>query len=69
MIRVTRLNNEQFMVNSDLIEYVEETPHTVISMASGRRLVVSETCEEVKALVIAYKCQIFGVKLFEESER
>ncbi len=60
MIRVTRLNEEAFLVNCDLIEYVEETPHTVISMMSGRRLVVSETSEEVRARIIEYKRQIFA---------
>ncbi len=58
MIRVSRLNNEAFLVNCDLIEFVEETPHTVICMQSGRRLVVSETADEVKHLIIEYKKQI-----------
>jgi len=60
MISVHRLNNEEFLVNCDLIEFVEETPDTVISMTSGRKLVVSETCEEIKRLIIEYKRQIFG---------
>lgn len=59
MIRLTRLNNEAFLVNCDLIEYVEETPHTVISMMSGRRLVVSETSDEVRRRVIEYKRQLY----------
>jgi flagellar protein FlbD len=60
MISVHRLNNEEFLVNCDLIEFVEETPDTVISMTSGRKLVVFETCEEIKRLIIEYKRQIFG---------
>lgn len=59
MIRVTRLNKEAFLVNSDLIEFIEETPHTVISMMSGRRLVVSETSDEVRDRVIEYKRQVY----------
>ena len=59
MISVHRLNNEEFLINSDLIEFVEETPDTVISMTSGRKLVVSETCDEIKRLIIEYKRQIY----------
>lgn len=59
MISVHRLNNDEFLVNCDLIEFVEETPDTVISMTSGRKLVVVERCEEIKRLIIEYKRQIF----------
>lgn len=59
MISVHRLNNEEFLINSDLIEFVEETPDTVISMTSGRKLVVSESCDEIKRLIIEYKRQIY----------
>ena len=60
MISVHRLNNEEFLINCDLIEFVEETPDTVISMTSGRKLVVSETCDEIKRLIIEYKRQIYS---------
>lgn len=46
------------MINCDLIEFIEETPNTVISMASGRKLVVFETCDEIKEKVIDFKRQI-----------
>lgn len=60
MIEVTRLNNEPFLLNADLIEFIEETPNTVISMQSGRRVIVCETSEEIKKLVIEYKKQLFA---------
>lgn len=59
MIRVHRLNNQEFLVNCELIEFVEETPNTVISMVSGRKLVVSETSSEIQNLIIEYKRKIF----------
>jgi len=59
LIRVHRLNDQEFLVNCELIEFVEETPNTVISMVSGRKLVVSETNEEVQNLIIEYKRKIF----------
>ena len=58
MIKLTRLNREPFLVNCELIEFVEETPDTIISMMSGRKLVVTESLEEVKGLVIEYKKEI-----------
>jgi flagellar protein FlbD len=60
LIKVHRLNHEEFWVNCDLIEFVEATPDTVISMTSGRKLVVAETCDEIKRLIIEYKRQIYG---------
>lgn len=59
VIRVHRLNNQEFLVNCELIEFVEETPNTVVSMVSGRKLVVSETTDEVQSLIIEYKRKIF----------
>jgi len=50
------------MINCDLIEFVEETPDTVISMTSGRKLVVSERCEEIKRLIIEFKRSIYCAK-------
>ena len=37
MIELTRLNNRKFMLNCDLIESVEETPDTVITLVSGKK--------------------------------
>jgi len=59
LVRVHRLNNQEFLINCELIEFVEETPNTVISMVSGRKLVVSETSEEIQNLIIEYKRKIF----------
>ena len=61
MIIVHRLNNQEFMINCELIEFVEETPNTVISMVSGRKIVVSETCAEIQRLIIEHKRKIFSL--------
>jgi flagellar protein FlbD len=54
MIRVTRINNEEIIVNAVLIEFIEATPDTVISLISGRKLMVRESVEEVRARAVAY---------------
>ena len=58
MIRVHRLNNQEFLVNCEQIEFVEETPNTVISMVSGRKIVVSETSAQLEQMIIEYKRRI-----------
>ena len=55
MIRLTRLNHAALVVNCDLIEHIEMTPDTVISMTTGQRITVLETPEEVIARVIEFR--------------
>ena len=58
MIEVTRLNESKVLVNAELIESVEETPDTVISFVTGKKLIVKESRQEIKNLVILYKREI-----------
>jgi flagellar protein FlbD len=55
MIRLTRLNHVPLVLNADLIEHVEVTPDTVISLTNGQKLIVLESAEEVINRVIAYR--------------
>ena len=55
MIEVTRLNGERFVVNADHIEFLEATPDTVITLDTGRKLVVREPVPEVVKLVLRYR--------------
>ncbi|MDI6604118.1 MAG: flagellar FlbD family protein [Thermoanaerobacteraceae bacterium] len=59
MISVTRINGDEFIVNADLIEFIEETPDTVISLTTGRRIVVKESKDEIINKVILYKRKIY----------
>lgn len=63
MIEVTRLNGIRFTINCDLVETVEETPDTVITLTNGKKFVVSENMEQIKSLVIDFKRQIFYNKI------
>jgi flagellar protein FlbD len=47
MISLTRLQGARFVLNPDLIERVEATPDTVVTLVTGSRLVVAETVDEV----------------------
>ena len=59
MIEVTRLNDKKFMLNSDLIEQVEEVPDTSITLTTGKHFIVKETPLEIKKMIIEYKRQIY----------
>lgn len=47
MILVHRLRGEPMFLNTDLIEFIESTPDTVITLADGRKVVVADTPEEI----------------------
>ena len=47
MIQLTRLGGEPFLLNAELIQYVEARPDTFITLTSGQRLVVTEAMDEV----------------------
>lgn len=58
MISVTRLNGDEFIVNADLIEFIEETPDTVISLTTGKKIIVKENKGAIIEKVINYKRKI-----------
>ncbi len=55
MIKLTRLDGELFVLNADLIRYVEERPDTFITLTTGERLVVRESMDEVLRRALAYQ--------------
>jgi flagellar protein FlbD len=58
MISVTRLNHSPIVLNCELIEYVETTPDTVISLTTGEKLMVLEPAETIVERVIRYRRSI-----------
>lgn len=58
MIKVKRLNNKEFVVNSDLILYIEKTPDTVITLTTGQKIIVLDPVDDVIDKVIEYKANI-----------
>lgn len=55
MIRLTRLNRGPFLLNPDLIEHVEMTPDTVITLTTGHQFMVLETAEEVVHRIVEFR--------------
>ncbi len=60
MIELTKLNDIKFSVNPELIEIVETTPDTVITLTTGRKLIVKESRQDIKNLVLSYKKKIYS---------
>lgn len=54
MIKVTKLNKEIFYINPTLIETVERTPDTVITLINGKKIIVSESIDEMRDIFIEY---------------
>jgi flagellar protein FlbD len=59
MIDVTKVNGKKFTLNSRLIETIEETPDTVITLTTGKKIIVKESRQEVKNLVKLYEKDLF----------
>lgn len=55
MIRVTRINGKEFYVNSSLIEFIESTPDTVITLTTEKKLVVLESVDEIIERILEYE--------------
>lgn len=55
MIKVTRLNDTSLILNADLIEFVESIPDTIISLTTGRKIIVKETPDDIIEKVMVFK--------------
>ncbi len=60
MIKLTRLNGSEIVVNSDLIEHVELTTDTVVVLTNGTSFVVKESSEQIVEKTIEFKRQVFS---------
>lgn len=63
MIQLTRLNGKSIVVNSDLIEFVENAPDTVITLITGEKVVVTETTEEILERIVLFRRRLLPTSL------
>ena len=54
MIRLTKLNRDEFVLNAELIRYVERCPDTLITLINGDTLMVRESLDDVVRRAVAY---------------
>ena len=55
MIKLTRLDGEAFILNADLIRFIEKRPDTFITLTTGERLIVSESMDDVVDRAVDYQ--------------
>jgi flagellar protein FlbD len=60
MIQLTRLNHAPLVLNSDLIEHMDVTPDTVVTLTTGQKIVVLESAEEIVERIIQFRKSIIA---------
>ena len=61
MIQLTRLSGSVFLLNADLIERVDSTPDTIVTLVDGKKYVVKETMQDVLDAVLAFRGEIVAL--------
>jgi flagellar protein FlbD len=69
MIHLTRINHHPLVLNSDLIEFIETTPDTVVSLTTGQKLLVLESPDEVVARVVEFRRKLLNPSAPASSSR
>ena len=59
LIDITRISGKPFTLNSDLIETIEASPDTVVTLTTGKKIIVKEGRQDIKNLVKLYRKEIF----------
>ncbi len=60
MIELTRLNGQKLFVNCDLLKFAEASPDTVLTLLTGDKMVVRESCAEVVDLAMKFRARMLG---------
>jgi flagellar protein FlbD len=69
MIKVSRINGKEFVVNADLVETLEATPDTVVTLTTGKKLMVKDTVDEMIKKIVDYKKEVHaGVTVIRKKE-
>lgn len=62
MIKLTKMNEQSFILNADHIEKIEEVPETLITLTNGKKYIVKEDIDYVVNAVVEYKRKICSAK-------
>ena len=60
MIELTKMSGVKTLVNQDLIETVESTPDTIVTLTTGKKIIVKESRQEIDNLVKSYRKEIYA---------
>jgi len=59
MIKVSRLNGKEFVINCEIIKTIEATPDTVICLTTGEKIMVKESLDHIIELTMKYRKKCF----------
>ncbi len=68
MIDITRIDGRELTINAELIESVDEVPDTVITLTTGKKIIVKESRQKIKNLVKLYKWDVANRVLDDEDD-
>ena len=60
MIEITKMDGTKTLINQDLIETVESTPDTVVTLTTGRKIITKESRQEIDNLAKSYRKEIYA---------
>ncbi|MFD3157476.1 flagellar FlbD family protein [Haloimpatiens sp. FM7330] len=63
MVKLTKMNHKEFILNAEHIEQIEEVPETLITLTNGKKVIVLESVDFVVNEVLEYKRKIHGKNL------
>jgi len=58
LIKLTGIDNKEFILNADVIERIDEMPQSVITLTNARKYIVIETADEIVKKVIEFRRKI-----------
>ncbi len=68
MIKVSRLNGSELIINSDMVEFIESTPDTIITLSDGKKIIVQQTPEELVEDIIAFRQRVMSPQTEQSTE-
>lgn len=66
MIKLTGIDNKEFMLNADVIERIDEMPQCVITLTNTRKYIVIETADEILEKIIEFRRKILDPKYLKK---
>jgi flagellar protein FlbD len=69
VIEVTRMNGKTFFLNPELIQSVEGTPDTIITLVNNTKFIVKESPDEVVSRFIQYRRRIVSSLVLEQKDK
>lgn len=69
MIKLTRLDNREFLLNPDLIEFIEATPDTLITLRTEKKIIVKQQVDEVLEKIVEFKRSVYTNPFFQRGNK